>query len=262
MSKKNEIQRHLEEYEDDHLDLVEPNESDSVKADSETFREKASYSVILGRGLVTKTLISAKNPMSKEKGSGRPKGDSLEKAMFKRNFARIQRIVRAGANLDEPGSNGITPLMMAVDNGDVELARYLVKSGANVNAMGADGTTALALVIGKGDVDLMIEVISLGADVNWINAADETPLMEALYSGAAPESIFRMADILLKCGANPDHMSEETDETPRNIALKSKRPELIWLFQKGAVERPVSKKAHGAKVLKLWAGNDGKKLDN
>ena len=220
----------------------------------ESLRRRASYSVILGRGKLSSVLGTVEKDPPANGESERPKKDSLEKAIFRGNFARVQRVVRAGADVNRPMSNGLTPLMVAVNKGERELTRYLVKNGADVNAEGQGGTTALVDAIIKGDREMVTELISLGADLNQANEADETPLMEALYSEAPPEVVFHIVDLLLKCGADPDHRSEATDETPRNLALKSKKPEIVWLFKKEVTDKHGSSLNRGTSALGLKVG--------
>jgi ankyrin repeat protein len=53
-------------------------------------------------------------------------------------------LIRAGARLEEPAEDGVTPLMCAAAGGQVEAARLLLESGADPLTSDRFGETALA----------------------------------------------------------------------------------------------------------------------
>jgi len=69
------------------------------------------------------------------------------------------------SGLDPRDSFGNTPLMVAVQNGYVELVRdYLVVYGVDVNAINYVGDTALKLAVNLGHVDIALILKEAGAN--------------------------------------------------------------------------------------------------
>ena len=93
-----------------------------------------------------------------------------------------ESLIRAGASVDRAGA-GPAPLVVAIDHGRVEFARFLLRQGAAPDIMLRNGNTPLgaAMLIGgrqrgydpdapvrepAGKLDLIRELIAAGADVN------------------------------------------------------------------------------------------------
>lgn len=64
-------------------------------------------------------------------------------------------------------------------NADRDTLELLTRHGADVNATDPDGATPLLIAIANGDVKLAKRLISAGADVNQTDAAGMTPLARA-----------------------------------------------------------------------------------
>jgi ankyrin repeat protein len=71
---------------------------------------------------------------------------------------------------------GLTPLMYAARQGNIESARTLLDGGANIDAGSADHSTALLLAVINGHFDFAKEMIDRGADVNIRSMDGATPL--------------------------------------------------------------------------------------
>ena len=59
----------------------------------------------------------------------------------------VASIVGAGANIDKPNPDGMTPMMMALDNGSPAVAQYLLDHGANPHTWDWWGRTALYVAV-------------------------------------------------------------------------------------------------------------------
>ena len=53
----------------------------------------------------------------------------LIKASTKGDSLAVQQLINKGANINEPDSNGTTPLMHAILNRKPDVAKYLIESG-------------------------------------------------------------------------------------------------------------------------------------
>lgn len=70
-------------------------------------------------------------------------------------------------------------LLTAIRNGDHAQVNKLLRAGADVNAIDSDGTSALMHSVIESDVQMMKLLIDHGANVNAKNALDSTALMYA-----------------------------------------------------------------------------------
>jgi len=59
----------------------------------------------------------------------------------------VKSLLKAGAKIDRPTPEGVTPLMNAIDNGNYDIASYLLDQGANPHLFDWWGRTALYLAV-------------------------------------------------------------------------------------------------------------------
>ena len=137
-------------------------------------------------------------------------------------------------------SGGLTPLMFAAREGDMESTKLLLGAGANINAAGGDLSSALGLAIQNGHYELASFLIDEGADINHADLNDCTPLWLAVhvrnhdFSVGIPWIVtsdpFFLIEKLLKKGANPNHRAKASPPYRKNNA-SSGSP---WLVYEGA----------------------------
>lgn len=89
-------------------------------------------------------------------------------------------------------------LVMAARAGQVARVQGLLRDGANVNARDRNGDTPLNMAAAKGQTALAQALLQAGADVNLANLAGVTPLMGAAFN-VKPE----LFTALLAAGAQP-----------------------------------------------------------
>jgi ankyrin repeat protein len=76
-----------------------------------------------------------------------------------------RKLLAAGADVDAVAAVGTSVLVMAVHRGYRELVTLLLEAGANPNAAGA-GYTALHSAVLRGDADVVERLLDSGADLN------------------------------------------------------------------------------------------------
>jgi ankyrin repeat protein len=91
----------------------------------------------------------------------------------------IESLLKGGADIDLPNPDGMTPMMMAIDNAHYEVARYLLDRGANPDTWDWWGRTPLYVV------------------VNMRGGADSNP-------GPREPASLDLVHALLKAGVNPN----------------------------------------------------------
>jgi ankyrin repeat protein len=114
-------------------------------------------------------------------------------------FPRFGRVPEGLANLPA-GATGLTPLIIAAENGHAEAVRYLLAKGADPKRR----TTvfqgdALLAAAGRRDPELARLLLEAGADANSRDYRKATPLTLAAASDEAPAATI---DLLLKHGAD------------------------------------------------------------
>jgi len=77
----------------------------------------------------------------------------------------VNMLLEAGADINElSGDRGYSPLMDAVQKGDVAMVELLLRRGANTELKSKDGQTALILCAGRGDVPMAKILIAHGSN--------------------------------------------------------------------------------------------------
>jgi uncharacterized protein len=114
----------------------------------------------------------------------------------------VKALLASGAHIDQPESNGVRPLLIAILNDHAATARYLIEHGASVNADDWYGRTPLWAAVDSRNVELDGEINAQTAD-----RAGELELIK----------------LLLAKGANPD------------ARVREYVPTRMWLMQGGSL---------------------------
>ena len=107
--------------------------------------------------------------------------DTLFKAVWIGDIATLR-----GMNIDVSLKDvaGRTPLRIAAEKGDLDVATFLIEKGADVNITDANGNTPLIFIINKtGNLEITERLLEKGAAVNTQNRSGETALMYAAWRG-------------------------------------------------------------------------------
>jgi uncharacterized protein len=182
------------------------------------------------------------------------------------------------AGLVGGGGGGLTPLIFAAREGDIESARALLEGGADVNQRTNYGWTPLLTAVNNRNYQLAKLLIEHGADVNIPNDGGWTPLYLATdnrnieggdYPVPEPDmDHLELIRLLLANGAEPDARARDNTLT-RTIftmqwffedgatpfiraAQSSDKPLLQLLLEFGA--DPLARTAHGDTALTAAAG--------
>jgi ankyrin repeat protein len=109
--------------------------------------------------------------------------------------------------LDKRNSLGQTPLIVAVNHSQLEIAKLLLANGADVNASDPSMHTPLILAMSVYNHDKMVRLlIAKGADVNLEDKTSMTALAYAINKGQLDDAkvlIANDANINVVVGASP-----------------------------------------------------------
>ncbi len=124
-------------------------------------------------------------------------GEYVIPAMASENATIRETIFTMHNDVNVTTSDGITPLMLAASQGNVDAVRDLLARGARIDMKNAAGETALMLCAGAGQPGTLALLIEAGGQIEESNLQGWTPLMLAGMS----ESL-EAVKLLLKHGAN------------------------------------------------------------
>jgi ankyrin len=149
--------------------------------------------------------------------------------------AEDNEIVVAG--LVGSGGGGLTPLVFAAREGDVETAKVLLDAGADVNLTTEYGWTPLLTAVNNRNYRVAQLLIERGADVNLANKGGWTPLYLAtdnrnIEGGDYPVpkadlDHLEIIRLMLEKGARPDTRVKDNTLTRTIFTMQ-------WFFEDGA----------------------------
>jgi ankyrin repeat protein len=143
------------------------------------------------------------------------------------NLAGVTRALKQGADIEitEP-IGGLTPLIIASNNGSAEIATHLIDAGANVNATSRQGLTPLMAAAQNGHAELVALLAAKTANVDQLSEMQykENALHLASRNGHAA-----VIEALLKAGADIDAL-EGTHSTALMYAAYNGHLEAVELL--------------------------------
>lgn len=172
------------------------------------------------------------------------KADELVQACLTNDELAVSTSLELGISPNSKSSLGLTPLIVAAENGYIGLVQLLLEKGADPNLV-SNSNYPLRAAILSGDGEVIQELIKCKADVN-LETPRGTPLIVASAEGDC-ESIGVLLDsgadvnyetkdgltaliaavrddrreavkLLLKRGANPNRQSKDSDLSAIDIA--------------------------------------------
>jgi ankyrin repeat protein len=185
-------------------------------------------------------IAVAQLPKEGEFEPPRPEGGftPLLHAAMSGDVDAVKTLLAAGASIDQPAADGMTPLVVAIVKFNQQVALYLIEREADVHAAGA-GFTALHCAALTGQIEVAKALLARGADPN---ARLEMPLrMQATF-----------------VPYNPDLQTGRLDQigaTPFMLAAKAVNADMMrLLLANGADPRRASDSATTALMLAAGLG--------
>ncbi|KAJ4860563.1 ankyrin repeats (3 copies) domain-containing protein [Trichoderma breve] len=181
-------------------------------------------------------------------------GTPLLQAVANGNVVVAKLLLKHGATVDLKPRKGITPLFLAIECGHEEVVQLLLENGFDINLKDQQGRTPLILAVENGHVAIVQLLLHRGADINLTDSnGGRTPL-----SYAAEKGHTAIVQLLLDKGANV-HLEDRFGRTPLSYAAMKGREVIIrLLLDKGAYIDP--KDISGRTPLSFAAGKGHKAI--
>ncbi|MFW5827586.1 MAG: ankyrin repeat domain-containing protein [Alkalispirochaeta sp.] len=152
----------------------------------------------------------------------------IHRSVDRDDLAGVRSEVEDGAPVESTDYRDKTPLLMAAEQGHMEIVRYLVEEAeADVNATTPESrgeVTPLRYAISNEDYEMVRYLVQNGADVNKANRAGWTPIMTAARTGNR-----EIIGYLLDQGADLEARTED-GTTPVRIASNNGWTDIVvWM---------------------------------
>jgi ankyrin repeat protein len=110
-------------------------------------------------------------------------GPDMLEAAARGDAGRLKQLVGSGAPIDPVDTSRQTPLLLAVQNNHLAVARLLIEAGANINAQAANMDRPWLLAGARGRTEMIRLMISRGPDYSMRNRYGGTALIPACHYG-------------------------------------------------------------------------------
>ncbi|XP_039744007.1 kinase D-interacting substrate of 220 kDa isoform X1 [Pteropus medius] len=166
------------------------------------------------------------------------------------NIPALKALLEKCKDVDERNECGQTPLMIAAEQGNLEIVKELIKNGANCNLEDLDNWTALISASKEGHVHVVEELLKCGADLEHRDMGGWTALMWACYKGRT-----EAVELLLSHGANPSVTGLQYSVYPIIWAAGRGHADIVHLLLQNGAKVNCSDK-YGTTPL-VWAARKG-----
>jgi len=159
------------------------------------------------------------------------RADEIHDAVRRGDLEKVKTLLRGHAEwLNSPDQNQKTPLLLSLESGHIDIAKYLIEQGADINLKDKDKASPLHNAAFLGNLEIVDLLLKKGASsLNEGNFRGQTPLLFACEKGH-PEVVTRLLD----AGADIE-ARDALGRTPLMTTGISKNMEIVKaLISKGA----------------------------
>ncbi|XP_005732860.1 kinase D-interacting substrate of 220 kDa B isoform X4 [Pundamilia nyererei] len=166
------------------------------------------------------------------------------------NLSALKAHLDRFKEVDGRSDNGQTPLMLAAEQGSLEIVQELIRRGANVNLDDVDCWSALISAAKEGHVEVVKELLENSAYIEHRDMGGWTALTWAAYKGRV-----EVAKLLLEHGANPNTTGQQYSVYPIIWAAGRGHADIVKLLLQNGAKVNCSDK-YGTTPL-IWAARKG-----
>lgn len=160
------------------------------------------------------------------------------------------------ADVNAAAPDGMTPLHVAVQNNDVAIVEALLTAGANVRAVTRYGIEPLSLAALNGNAGVQERLLKAGADANITMPDGGTPLMHAARNGT-PDAV----KVLLAHGAKLDAVEKARGQNALMWAAAEGNVAALKVLVEAGGNINGHSKMRGVRAVSARSSGDGKPLD-
>ncbi|BBO89306.1 ankyrin repeat domain-containing protein [Desulfosarcina ovata] len=143
------------------------------------------------------------------------------KAVLSDDLQSLKKLIDDHVNISQMNENGETPLHIAAERGNLNIAIALITAGANVNSTDNTNRTPLFIAVNNEYIDLIKLLIVKNANVNKSLNNGNSPLHNACIHGN-----ILIVKLLLSNGANLNSKNSE-GHTPLFLAEKHENYDVV-----------------------------------
>ncbi|KAH7488964.1 putative ankyrin repeat protein [Phytophthora ramorum] len=137
---------------------------------------------------------------------------------------KVKSLLNDGTNINAMNEVGITPLRLALDSGNTEMAAVLLEHGADMTAGKQDGSSMLHVAVRSGNKEMVQLLLDRGADLSATDGNGSSTLHIAVKSGNV-----EMVQLLLEKDADIT-AKEEDGSTVLHVAVSSRNSKMLKLL--------------------------------
>lgn len=158
--------------------------------------------------------------------------DALFWSIEEKNFAFVSLMLANGCNINKQ-YNGITPLILMVDQQNSDAVKYLLKNKADTEKQTKSVQTAIfyAVYLRNGNIDIVKNLLENSANINKQDKNGDTPLMLA-----AQNNFVDIVKLLIKKGANINSKSKD-GQTAILLAQAKGHSQVINVLEKAGAKK-------------------------
>lgn len=127
----------------------------------------------------------------------------------------IKKLIEAGAELNLKNNDGLTAIMVAIQEDRQDLVKLFADSGANVNEVtnSKTQTTPLLMAVSEGKIEAVKILHAAGADINAVSSEKSDPLLTAMqkplrFLKESEKKEFQdLVNLLLDLGVSTEHVT-------------------------------------------------------
>jgi uncharacterized protein len=151
-------------------------------------------------------------------------------------FAPLTAAGAAAGGAPAPAKGGLTALLFAVRQGEMDCVKFLAGAHVDVNQTSVDGSSPLLVAVQNGFYNIATFLIEHGANPNLVNSKGWTPLYLAVKNrnqettalpAPGTDGVLQMISTLLDHGANPNLQIQADTEIHQGMTA-------LWLKEAGA----------------------------
>ncbi len=185
--------------------------------------------------LAVSVLIAATGGLKALGGNQSGPTKSLQQAAIDGDVEQLKLHIAKGGNFNAVDPYGYTPLKRAIEGHHAEAAKLLIESGkVDLNTKDLEGKTPLIVALNSGEREIAEALIAKGADIQAKDKNDVTPLNAALRMGQT-----EVATALIEKGADVNS-ADRTGQTPLTLAQQRGATDIVALLKQKGAKEPVN----------------------